>query len=44
MVKAAEEAGADIITDQVIEGVIPAEWELSTNVNCYKGKGYTLER
>ena len=48
MVKAAGEAGVDMITDvvnQIIaEGVIPAECELSTIVNCYKEKGDSLER
>ena len=37
MVKAAGEAGVDMITDlvnQTIVGVIPAEWELNTIVNC----------
>ena len=38
----------DVITDLVnrivVEGVIPAEWELSTIVNCYKGKGDSSER
>ena len=47
MVKAAGEAGVDLITDLVnqitIEGVIPAEWELSTIVNCYKGKSNSLK-
>ena len=48
MVKAAGEVGVDIITDLVnqviVEGVILAEWELSTIVNCYTGKGGSLER
>ena len=48
MVKAAEEDSVDMITDlinQIIrEGVVPADWELSTIINCYKGKGDALER
>ena len=48
MVKALEEAVVDMITDlvnQIVkEGVVPAEWELSTVVNYYKGKGDSLER
>ena len=47
MVKAAEEAKIDVITDLVnqimVEGVIPAELEISTIVNSYKGKGDALE-
>ena len=45
MVKAAGEAGADMITKlghQIIAGVIPVEWVLSIIWNCYKGKGDTL--
>ena len=48
MVKAAEEAGVGIITDLVnqiiVEGVIPAETELSTIVCCYKEKEDSLEK
>ena len=48
MVKAAGEAGVDMIMDQVnkiiVEGVIPAEWELNNIVNCYEGKRDYLER
>ena len=48
MVKAAEEDSVDMISDlinQIIrEGVVPEDWELSTVVNCYKGKGDALER
>ena len=48
VVKAVEEAGVDMITDLVnqimVEGVFPAEWELSTIVNFYKGKEDDLER
>ena len=44
----AGEAGADMITDLlnrlIAEGVNPAEWELSTIANCYKGKGSSLEK
>ena len=38
VVMAAGEVGVEMITDLVsqiiVEGVIPAEWELSTFVNC----------
>ena len=48
ILKAAGEAGVDMITElanQIIaEGVIVAEWELSTIVNCYKGKSDSLEK
>ena len=48
MINAAGEAGVDMITKLVnqiiVQGVIPAEWVLSTSVNCYKGKGDSLER
>ena len=41
-VKAVVEVGIDMNTDLVyqiiVEGVTPAEWELSTTVNCFKGK------
>ena len=47
-VKAAGEAGIDMNTDLVyqiiVEGVIPAEWELSTIVNSFEGKGGPLKR
>ena len=46
MVKVAEEARVDMINNLVnhnLVGVIPAEWELSTIVNCYQGKGDFLE-
>lgn len=47
MVKAAEEAEVDMITDlvnQIIrEEAIPAEWELSTVVKYYKEKENALE-
>ena len=42
MVNVAGEARVDMINDLVnhdMVGVIPAEWELSTIVYCYKGKG-----
>ena len=41
MVRAAGEASADMTTDlvnQIIVGVIRAEWELSTIVSCYNEK------
>ena len=48
MIKSAEEARFGVITDLVnrimVEGVIPAELELSTIVNCCKGKGDALEK
>ena len=48
MVKAAGEARvhmiADLVNHIIVEGVIPAEWELSIILNCYKGKGDSLER
>ena len=46
MAKVVGEAGVDMITDlvnQIIVGVIPSEWELSTLENCYKGKWDALE-
>ena len=48
ILKAAGEAEVDMITElanQIIaEGVIVAEWELSTIVNYYKGKSDSLEK
>ena len=51
MVKVAEDAGeavVDMITDLVnqiiVRRVIPPEWELTTFVNCFKRKGYYLEK
>ena len=48
MIKSAEEARVGVITDLVnqimVEGVIPAELEVSTIVNCCKAKGDALER
>ena len=38
MVTAAREVGANMITDlvkQILVGVTPPRWELSTIVNCY---------
>ena len=46
MVKAVEKGGVDKIADlvnQIMVGVISAEWELCTMVDCYKGKHYSLE-
>ena len=40
MLKAAGETGIEMITNltnQIVRGVIPADWDLSTIVNCYKG-------
>lgn len=46
-VKVAGEAGVDMIIDLLNQiralGVILAEWELATIVNCYKGKGDSSE-
>ena len=47
MARTGGEAVVDMITDLVnptIVGVIPAEWELNTIVNCDAGKGDFLER
>ena len=48
MIKAAGETWVDMMSDLVnqiiFEGVIPTEWELSTVVSCYKGKGDFGER
>ena len=48
MIKASGQFGVDMITDllnQIVrDGVVPADWELSTIVNSYKGKGDALER
>ena len=44
MVKEAEEAGAAMLTDAVNQILTPAEWALSTIVNCCKGKGDSSER
>ena len=47
IVKVAGETGFEMITDlvnQIIVEVIPAEWKLSTIVNCDKWKGDSLER
>ena len=34
----------DLLNQIVRDGVVPADWELSTIVNSYKGKGDALER
>ncbi|KAK4300947.1 hypothetical protein Pmani_026888 [Petrolisthes manimaculis] len=48
MLKASGETGIEMITNltnQIVrEGVIPEDWDLSTIVNCYKGKGGALDR
>ena len=48
MLNASGDAGIDLVTDLVnsiiSQGVVPADWEISTIVNCYKGKGDALER
>ena len=47
MVKVAGEPNVNMITVLVnkifVEGVIPAEWELSLNVNCSKGRSDSWE-
>lgn len=47
MVKVVGEAAVEMITDLVnqikVEEVIPKKWEFSTIVNCYMGKGNSLE-
>ena len=48
MLMASGEAGIDLVTELVssivYECVIPTDWEISSIVNCYKGKGDALER
>ena len=47
MVEAAGKAEVDMITDLlnlIIVGVIPAEWEINTIVNCHEATGGALER
>ena len=48
MLTASGEAGIDLVTELVssivYECVIPTYWEISSIVNCYKGKGDALER
>ena len=48
LVRSAGEAGIEIITNVLIqiiaEGVIPAEWQLSTSLNFHKGKQDALEK
>ena len=43
MVKAEVNMITDLV-NQVIGGIIPAEWEPSTIENCYKGKRDSLQR
>ena len=45
IVKPAAKGGVDLITNlinHIAIGVIPPEWELSTIVNCHKGKRDSL--
>ena len=47
MVKSAGKAGVSMMKDlvnQIIVGVISAEWKLSIIGNCYQGKGDFLQR
>ena len=47
MVNVTEKTGGDKIkglVNQIIVGVIPAEWELSTIIEFYQGKGDSLKR
>ena len=47
MLKGAGETGIEMITDltnQIVRGVIPENWDLSAIVDCYKGKGEALDR
>ena len=48
MVKASGDTGIELITslaNQIMkDGVIPQDWQSSVIVNCFKGKGDTLER
>ena len=47
ILKIAWEAAVYMIIDlinQNLEGVIAAEWELNTNVNCFKGRRNTVEK
>ena len=32
-----------MVKDQIMVGVIQAEWNLRTILNCFKGKGHSLE-
>ena len=34
----------DLVNQIIVERVNPAEWEVNTLVNCYKGKDNSLER
>ena len=39
--------GIDLVTEltnSVVNGVVPADWKVSSTVNTYKGKGDDLER
>ena len=48
MVKSTGEAAVGMMIDLanhiIVEGVVSAEWKLSTIVNCYKGKGDASEK
>jgi len=48
MLKASDECGlvavTELINQIIYEGSVPEEWQLSTLVNLYKGKGDSLER
>ena len=48
VVKAAGEAiviiTSNLVDKTIVEGLIPAKWELSTIMNCWMGKGYALEK
>lgn len=48
MLKASGEAGLDLFTelfnDIVKEEKVPSDWEMSTIINCFKGKGDAVER
>ena len=48
VVKAAGEAIAiitsNLVDKTILEGLIPAKWELSTIMNCWMGKRYALEK
>ena len=34
----------DLVNQVIVDGIISAEWELSTIVNCFKGRRDSLER
>ena len=48
MIESAEEAGiamiVDLVNQVIVKKIISIEWELSTIVNCYKGKGDAPKR